>query len=94
MHTTLDLAVQDVAEKVVRDGGMEYDNERILLAEKAIERCVEALGILVQARQHKMEQASLLAATRSGFKFKPSTLVCSSSFGAPELLLEFLTSYT
>lgn len=64
VHTTLDLAMQDVAEKVVRDGGVEYDNERVLLGEKAIERCVEALDILVLAREQKMEQASLVAATR------------------------------
>jgi hypothetical protein len=56
--------MQDVAEKVVHDGAMEYDNERIVLAEKAIERCVEALGILEHAQQHKIEQASLVAATR------------------------------
>lgn len=56
--------MQDVAEKVVRDGGVEYDNERVLLGEKAIERCVEALDILVLAREQKMEQASVVAATR------------------------------
>lgn len=64
MHTTVDLAMQEVAEKAVNDAGIEYDDERIMLAEKAIERCVEALGILGQSRQQKVEQAALVAARR------------------------------
>lgn len=64
MHTTVDLAMQEVAEKAVNDAGIEYDDERIVLAQKAVERCVEALGILGQAREQKMEQAALVAATK------------------------------
>jgi membrane carboxypeptidase/penicillin-binding protein len=64
VHTTVDLAMQEVAEKAVNDAGIEYDDERMILAEKAIERCVEALGILGDAREQKMEQAALVAATR------------------------------
>ena len=64
MHTTVDLAMQEVAEKALNDAGIEYDDERIMLAQKAIERCVEALGILEDAREQKMEQAALAAATR------------------------------
>ena len=54
MHTTVDLAMQEVAEKALNDAGIEYDDERIMLAQKAIERCVEALGILEDAQEQKL----------------------------------------
>jgi len=56
--------MQEVAEKAVDDAGIEYDDERIVLAEKSIKRCVDALGILGQSREQKMEQAALVAANR------------------------------
>ncbi|KAG0624468.1 hypothetical protein M758_3G250300 [Ceratodon purpureus] len=70
VHTTVDLEMQEIAEKAVNDAGIEYDDERIMLAEKAIERCVEALGILEQAREQKMEQAALVAGTRAREQFR------------------------
>lgn len=78
VHTTVDLAMQEVAEKAVNDAGIEYDDERIVLAQKAVERCVEALGILGQAREQKMEQAALVAATKAREQFQKLSKIESS----------------
>lgn len=56
--------MQEIAEKAVDDAGIEYDEERIVLAEKSIKRCSDALSIVGESREQKMEQAALVAANR------------------------------
>ncbi|KAJ7299831.1 hypothetical protein O6H91_21G065500 [Diphasiastrum complanatum] len=74
VHTTLDLAMQEVAEKVVQDGGVEYDQERGVLAEKGVQRTLEKLEKLRLLREEQTAEAietALVRIQKESSKAKP-----------------------
>eukprot|EP00850_Spirogloea_muscicola_P000827 SM000003S11072 [mRNA] locus=s3:693500:701554:+ [translate_table: standard] len=68
VYTTLDLGMQDIAEKVVRDTGIELDRERNILAERGLVTARKKLDDMLASKQDQVLElvaaASAAAAAR------------------------------
>ncbi|KAL3696230.1 hypothetical protein R1sor_010306 [Riccia sorocarpa] len=64
VHTTLDLRLQLIAEKVVQDALGEYDAERIMLADQGLRRTKERLESFFVERAEKIKREVVLAVRR------------------------------
>eukprot|EP00850_Spirogloea_muscicola_P009857 SM000056S17975 [mRNA] locus=s56:465693:473728:+ [translate_table: standard] len=68
VYTTLDLGMQDIAEKVVRDTGTELDRERNILAERGLVTARKKLDDMLASKQDQVLElvaaASAAAAAR------------------------------
>lgn len=68
VYTTLDLGMQEIAEKAVRDGVMDYDAERVSLAEKGIQKISEKLNDIQKVCELDIEKAIISVMSRDGLK--------------------------
>ncbi|XP_024538827.1 uncharacterized protein LOC112349170 [Selaginella moellendorffii] len=57
IHTTLDLSIQDIAEKTITEALSEFDNERLVLADKEIGKIREKIKKLGKTRAEEILKA-------------------------------------
>eukprot|EP01018_Ginkgo_biloba_P035904 Gb_13776 [translate_table: standard] len=73
VYTTLDLERQEMAEKVIREGAIEYDKERLTLAEQGLQKAYENMEILYKAREEEIDKTVARAVARLHVELKRST---------------------